>query len=187
MRYKYDLGIYFGDEDEYQAINYLVSPATPPPPFHHTLLVYCLHTLRALSNTLHSEHGKGLVDILYDLEKLRALFVEHPLARRVGFGQRIGAARSDQSQRLSLIVMECPRASERCSGLPAYGLAPGAVVSGPPIPSGNPLVHHRHGEHVRPNPSNRRWPEGPASPERRPTSQDAHTLLIEVAPCEKPG
>ena len=64
MRYEYHLGIYFRDKDDYRAIDYIVSPATPPPPFHHTLLVYCLHTLRALRNTAHSELGKELAVIL---------------------------------------------------------------------------------------------------------------------------
>ncbi len=119
MRYEYDLGIYFGDEDEYQAINCLVSPATPPPPFHHTLLVYCLHTLRALRNTLHSEHGKELVDILYDLEKLRALFVEHPDFQLAQFDGRKSGRRV--LVRATLGATEVEHFDLHLKGFPLFG------------------------------------------------------------------
>jgi hypothetical protein len=88
MRYEYHLGIYFRDEDDYRAIDYLVSPATPPPPFHHTLLVYCLHTLRALRNTTHSELGKELAVNLSGAWIMRQSFVEHPDYRLTPFDAR---------------------------------------------------------------------------------------------------
>jgi hypothetical protein len=91
MRYEYRLGIYFRDEDDYRAIDYQVSPATPPPPFHHTLLVYCLHALRALRNTAHSELGRDLAALLANAETLQSVL--SPEYRIAPFDQRTSGRR----------------------------------------------------------------------------------------------